>query len=65
MATRDQDPGTTKESRDWKVQSYVEQLDGVWPGEGRHVLVQYDEDSVVVYQAFSPEIADYAVRNQK
>ena len=65
MATRDQDPETTKESRDWKVMSYVEQRDRVWPREGRHILAQYDEDSVVVYQAFSPEIADYAVRNQK
>ena len=51
--------------REWKVQSYVEQRDGVWPQEGRHILAQYDEDSIVVYQAYCPEIAEYAVQNQK
>ena len=49
----------------WRVQSYVEQRDREWPQEGRHVLAQYDSDSVVVYQAYCPEIADYAVKNQK
>ena len=51
--------------REWKVQSYVEQRDEWWPRVGRHILAQYDEDSVVVYQAFCPEIAQYAVRHQK
>ena len=51
--------------REWKAQSYVEQRDEVWPKAGRHILAQYDEESVVVYQAFCPEIAEYAVRNQK
>ena len=50
----------------WRVQSYAEQnREGVWPQEGRHILAQYDEDSVVVYQAYCPDIAEYAVRNQK
>ena len=51
--------------KQWKVQSYVEQRDSVWPREGRHILAQYDQDSVVVYQAYCPEIAEYAVANQR
>ena len=55
----------TLEKKEWKVQSYVEQQDRIWPKEGRHILAQYDDDTVVVYQAFSPVIAEYAIRNQK
>lgn len=36
-----------------------------WPDEGRHILAQYDADSVVVYQAYRPEIAVWAVENQQ
>lgn len=39
---------------------YREQLRH-WPTEGRHVLAQYDVDSIIVYQAFRPEIAQYAI----
>jgi len=35
-----------------------------WPSEGQHILAQYDEDSVVVYQAFNEKIANFAVENQ-
>jgi len=49
----------------WKVQKYLEQKEQEWPKEGRHILAQYDESSVVVYQAYCPEIADYAVEHQK
>ena len=52
-------------TRVWRVQSYSEQENTVWPKEGRHVLAQYDDDTVVVYQAYCPEIADYAVKHQK
>ena len=34
----------------------------LWPSSGRHILAQYDADSVVVYQAFHPRIAVEAVR---
>lgn len=33
----------------------------LWPQRGRHILAQFDEASVVVYQAFRAEIADEAV----
>ncbi|XP_071093471.1 uncharacterized protein [Haliotis cracherodii] len=36
-----------------------------WPKSGRHILAQYDENSVVVYQAFNPSIAIYAVEHQE
>ena len=51
-------------TKEWLTESYVEQTK-VWPTRGRHILAQYDEDSVVVYQAYCPEIAEYAVKNQK
>ena len=51
--------------REWRVQSYTEQEETVWPKEGRFILAQYDQDSIVVYQAYCPEIADFAVKNQR
>ena len=35
-----------------------------WPSSGKHILAQYDTDSIVVYQAYRPEIADWAVAHQ-
>ena len=34
-----------------------------WPRSGRHILAQFDADSVVVYQAYRPEIGHFAARN--
>ena len=36
-----------------------------WPGAGRHILAQYDDESIVVYQAYRPAIADHAVTHQR
>jgi hypothetical protein len=36
-----------------------------WPQVGRHVVAQFDEDSVVVYQAYTNVIGAYAVENKK
>lgn len=36
-----------------------------WPAAGRHILAQFDADSVVVYQAFRPAIAEEAVALQR
>ena len=52
-------------TREWQTESYTEQSTKVWPEEGRHILAQFDDDSVVVYQAYCPEIAEYAVKHQK
>jgi hypothetical protein len=43
---------------------YVEQLK-LWPATGRHILAQYDADTIVVYQAYRHSIADYAVAEQR
>ncbi|WP_395139275.1 DUF4291 domain-containing protein [Armatimonas sp.] len=43
---------------------YLDQL-ARWPVEGKLILAQFDEHSVVVYQAFRPEIALYAVEHQR
>lgn len=36
-----------------------------WPESGRHILAQYDDENIVVYQAYRPEIGDYAASHQK
>lgn len=36
--------------------SYLEQL-ASWPTSGRHILAHFDDDTIVVYQAYSPTIA--------
>ena len=46
-------------------ENYKEQSAAHWPSLGRHLLAQYDQDCIVVYQAFCPDIADYAVKNGK
>ncbi|AMV29565.1 hypothetical protein VT84_34540 [Gemmata sp. SH-PL17] len=38
---------------------YAEQVK-VWPRDGRHILAQYDDESIVVYQAYNPTIGRYA-----
>ena len=35
-----------------------------WPIEGEHILAQYDEDSIVVYQAYRPSIGHFAAKHQ-
>jgi len=37
----------------------------LWPQTGRHVVAQFDDESVVVYQAYNSAIAQYAVANKK
>lgn len=34
-----------------------------WPREGRHILAHFDAETVVVYQAYSPAIARYALKH--
>jgi hypothetical protein len=37
------------------TQPYLEQVQA-WPSAGRHILAQYDDRSIVVYQAYRPSI---------
>jgi len=34
-----------------------------WPATGRHILAQFDADTVVVYQAYRPAIGHFAARH--
>lgn len=52
-------------TKNWETESYELQSRQTWPKEGKHILAQYDEDTIVVYQAFKPEIAAYAVSAQR
>lgn len=45
-----------------KTELYLEQTE-TWPTVGRHVLAQYDDDTIIVYQAFNSNVADYAVKH--
>jgi hypothetical protein len=45
-----------------RTEHYLEQRQR-WPAGGRHVLAQFDEESVVVYQAYRPEIGHFAAKN--
>lgn len=39
-------------------------LIALWPRSGQHILAQYDERGVVVYQAYRPAIGEFAARHQ-
>jgi len=44
------------------LQSYLAQQ-AHWPREGRHILAQFDEETIVVYQAYRPTIGHDAARH--
>jgi hypothetical protein len=44
------------------TERYRDQLER-WPKAGRHILAQFDDESIVVYQAYRPEIGHFAARH--
>ncbi|XP_071506054.1 uncharacterized protein [Diadema antillarum] len=50
---------------DWETEPYNDQEGVHWPVAGKHILAQFDDNSIVVYQAFCPAIADWAVKHQR
>ncbi|MEZ4363324.1 MAG: DUF4291 family protein [Kofleriaceae bacterium] len=50
---------TTKTPSALTLEPYQAQL-RQWPIQGRHILAQFDADSVVVYQAYRPSIGRFA-----
>lgn len=46
------------------LEPYLTQRDR-WPKAGRHLLAQYDDDALIVYQAYRPSIAEFALANQR
>jgi hypothetical protein len=45
------------------TEPYIAQLVR-WPKSGRHILAQYDESSIIVYQAYRTSIGLFAARNK-
>ncbi len=46
-----------------KLKNYKEQIQD-WPQEGHHLMAQYDDEKIIVYQSYRKEIGEFAVRNQ-
>lgn len=46
------------------TEAYTAQLKR-WPATGKHILAQYTDETVIVYQAYQPAIGHYAARNKK
>lgn len=44
------------------IMTYADQAP-TWPESGRHILAQYDETSIIVYQAYQPAIGKFAVEH--
>lgn len=47
-----------------ETELYFEQVVRL-PKSGQHIIGQVQKDQIIVYQAFNPFIADYAVKNQR
>lgn len=47
-----------------RLEPWAEQRER-WPDHGRHILAQFDDETIVVYQAYRPEIARYVVEHQR
>ncbi len=46
------------------TRSYLDQLES-WPRTGRHILANFDAESIQVYQAYNAAIAEFAVAHQR
>lgn len=46
-----------------KLKSYKQQLQD-WPQKGYHIMAQYDDEKIIVYQSYRKEIGEFAVKNQ-
>lgn len=46
-----------------KLKKYKEQLQD-WPQKGYHIMAQYDDEKIIVYQSYRKEIGEFAVKNQ-
>ncbi|WP_145855876.1 DUF4291 domain-containing protein [Pedobacter suwonensis] len=46
-----------------KLKKYKDQI-LEWPQSGCHIMAQYDDEKIIVYQAYRKEIAEFAIKNQ-
>jgi len=47
-----------------RTEPYIEQLKR-WPVSGKHIMAQFDRDTIVVYQAYRPAIGLFASEHQR
>ena len=45
------------------IQNYITQHNE-WPQNGHHIMAQYDDEKVIVYQSYRPAIGNFAAKNQ-
>jgi hypothetical protein len=48
----------------WLITELYRKQKANWPENGKHIMAQYTEEYVVVYQAYKPEIGKFAAGNQ-
>ncbi|NAS30028.1 DUF4291 family protein [Flavobacteriaceae bacterium R38] len=46
-----------------KLKKYIEQIEE-WPRRGHHIMAQYDDEKIIVYQSYKPEIGNFAAKNK-
>lgn len=46
-----------------QTEPYLQQMP-TWPQSGQHILAHSDDDTIIVYQAYRPSIANYAIKYQ-
>ena len=46
-----------------RTELYLEQQQR-WPNSGRHILAQFDDETIIVYQAYQPSIGLFALEHQ-
>ncbi|KHD05691.1 hypothetical protein PN36_24805 [Candidatus Thiomargarita nelsonii] len=45
-----------------ETQAYLKQIEN-WPKTGKHILANYDDETIIVYQAYRPSIGHFALKN--
>lgn len=43
---------------------YYEKQKQRWPENGKHIMAQFDDKSIIVYQSYRPEIGNFAAKHQ-
>ncbi len=46
-----------------KIKEYKKQLEE-WPDKGHHIMAQYDDEKIIVYQSYRPAIGNFAFEKQ-
>lgn len=52
----------TERTTGLEIASYLTESE-MWPDDGRHILAQFDDETIVVYQAYKPSIGRWAAKH--